>query len=85
MPKDQNDKVTSFDPKNSISYDELQTILNELMDNFHKVLKNYFFISNEKVDLVKELLEKENKSLNLELAPLKGKNYKMSKDLIVLK
>ena len=38
-----------------MSYNELQITLNELMDEFHKFLKNYFFISNEKANLVKEV------------------------------
>ena len=38
-----------------MSYDKLDNTLNEFMDEFHKVLKNYFSISNEKADLVKEV------------------------------
>ena len=50
MAKDQSEKVINFDSKNFMSYDGLQTTLNQLMNDFHKILKHYFSISNEKVD-----------------------------------
>ena len=42
MAKDQSEEITNFDLKDLMSYDELQTILNELMDDFDKVLKIIF-------------------------------------------
>ena len=101
MAKDQSEKVRNCNLENPMSFHELHSILNELMDEFHNVLETYFSISNENDDLIKEvsnmkenqlslmnekeLLEKENKFLKQELAHLKEKNYETSKVLIVLK
>ena len=65
MAKDQGKKVTNFNLENFISYDELQIILNEFMDDFHKVLKNYFSISNENFDLIKEVSNLKEKQIFL--------------------
>ena len=45
MVKDQGDKVTNSSFDDFMSYDELYRTLNELMDDFYKVLTNYFFVS----------------------------------------
>ena len=54
MAKDQSDEVTNSCFGDSMSYDELHSTLNELMDDFHKVLTNYFSLSKEKLDLDRE-------------------------------
>ena len=54
MANDQGDKVTDSSFDDSMTYNELHCNLNELMDDFHKVLTNYFFILKEKLDLIEE-------------------------------
>ena len=76
MEKDPSEEVKNSNLETFMSYGELHSTLNELMEDFHKVLANYFSISNEKANLVKEVSNfKENQlSLSKEKELLENEN-----------